>query len=89
MSNRSDTDYSGNAISNSSFSKIFGPGMRLGWMEAPAKVRDVILSSGLCASGGGFNHTASGLMTSVIELGLLQKLLKEARPIYRVSLTDW
>ncbi len=54
-------------------------------MEAPAKVQDIILSSGLCNSGGGFNHTASGLMTSVMELGLLQKMLKESRPVYRVS----
>ena len=55
-------------------------------MEAPARVRDTILSSGLCNSGGGFNHTASGLMTSVIELGLLQRMLKESRPDYRVSI---
>ncbi len=54
-------------------------------MEAPIKVRDTIVSSGLCNSGGGFNHTASGLMTSIIELGLLQKMLKESRPVYRVG----
>ena len=82
---RSDSDYCGNAVSNSSFSKIFGPGMRLGWMEAPAQVRDTITSSGMCASGGGFNHTASGIMTSVIELGLMDKMLAEARPFYKVT----
>ena len=81
---RTDPDYSGNAVSNASFSKIFGPGMRLGWMEAPAKVRNTILSSGLCNSGGGFNHTASGIMTSVLELRMIDKLLEEARPMYKV-----
>ena len=53
-------------------------------MEVPARVRDILLQSGLCKSGGGFNHTASGIMTSVIDLGLLQKMLKESRPMYRV-----
>ena len=81
---RTDPDYSGNAVSNGSFSKIFGPGLRLGWMEAPAKVRDIVLSSGLCTSGGGFNHTVSGIMTSVIEMGLMKKLLEEVRPVYKV-----
>lgn len=81
---RSDPDYVGTAISNGSFSKIFGPGMRLGWLEAPQKVRNIILSTGLAASGGSFNHTAAGIMASVIELGLLDNLLKEARPMYRV-----
>ena len=84
---RSDPDYSGNAVSNGTFSKIFGPGMRLGWMEAPARVRDTVLSSGLCNSGGGFNHTASGIMTSVIELGTIESLLEQARPMYQVCLT--
>ena len=78
-------DYSGNAVSNGSFSKIFGPGMRLGWMEAPSKVRDIILSSGLCNSGGGFNHTISGIMTSVIEMGLLKQLLEDAKTHFQVS----
>jgi DNA-binding transcriptional MocR family regulator len=82
--NRDDPDYCGSAVSNASFSKIFGPGMRLGWMEVPTKVRDIILSSGLCNSGGAFNHTASGIMSSVIQLGLLEKMLAEARPIYQV-----
>ena len=82
---RKDPDYRGNAISNASFSKIFGPGMRLGWMEAPDRVRKSLQGTGLCRSGGSFNHTISGLMTSVIELGLLQDLLKESRPIYKAS----
>jgi len=85
---RTDPDYSGNAVSNASFSKIFGPGTRLGWLEAPAKVRDALLSSGLCGGSGALNHTISGIMTSVMEMGLLKELLKEARPAYRVRQLD-
>ena len=40
---RKDQTYTGNIISNASFSKVFAPGLRLGWLEAPARVRDIIM----------------------------------------------
>ena len=86
---RSDADYQGNVVSNGTFSKIFGPGMRLGWMEVPARVRNSILSTGVAISGGGFNHCISGVMESVISLGLLTDMLKESRPLYRVGLLEY
>ena len=58
--------------------------MRLGWMEMPEKVKSSILGTGLAVSGGGFNHCISGVMESVISLGLLTEMLKESRPKYRV-----
>ena len=82
---RKDPDYRGNAISNASFSKIFGPGMRLGWMEAPERVQKSLQGTGTWRSSGSLNHTLSGLMTSVMEMGLLQNLVKESRLIYKVS----
>ena len=72
-------------VSNGTFSKIFAPGVRLGWMETPERVKNSILSTGFAPSGGGFNHCMSGIMESVISLGLLTELLKEARLHYQVS----
>ena len=43
-SSRNDSNYSGNVVSNATFAKLFGPGVRLGWLEAPPRVRDVVLS---------------------------------------------
>lgn len=53
-------------------------------MELPEKVRNSILGTGLATSGGGFNHCISGVMESIISLGLLSEMLKESRPLYRV-----
>ena len=75
-------------MSNGTFSKIFGPGMRLGWMEVPARVRFSILSTGVSISGGGFNHCISGIMESVISLGLLTQMLQESRPLYQVGCAE-
>ncbi len=38
---RSDPSYEGNIVSIGTFGKLFGPGIRLGWLEAPQKVRNV------------------------------------------------
>ena len=54
-------------------------------MEAPERLKGIVTSSGVAASGGGFNHCMSGIMNSVISLGLLKDLLLKARPQYRVS----
>jgi len=58
-----------------SFSKILGPGMRLGWIVCKnplllTKMRQ----SGVICSGGNFNFT-SAIIQSAIELGLQQKHL--------------
>jgi len=65
---------------------VFGPGMRLGWLEAPKRVSDTLLSSPNATSSGAFNHTASGIMTSIINLGLLQERIKLGRAAFSVSL---
>lgn len=37
-----DADYKGTVISNGSFSKIFAPGVRVGWIEAPEWATEVL-----------------------------------------------
>lgn len=37
-----DEDFKGNVISNGSFSKILGPGVRLGWLEMPKRTKTLI-----------------------------------------------
>jgi DNA-binding transcriptional MocR family regulator len=81
--NPNDSNYAGNVVSNATFSKLFGPGLRLGWLEAPPRVRDVVLSSGQVLSGGSLNHLTSGLMARVISQGLLQQHVQESRSLYK------
>ena len=74
----------GNVVSNCTFSKIFSPGMRLGWIEASYKVLYLLHTSGVATSGGGFNHLMSMIMNSVISLGYLDKIVEENRATVKV-----
>ena len=79
---KSDPGYSGNVISNGSFSKLLGPGLRIGWIEAPKRARSVLLKSGNLASGGSFNHYTSHIIAKALNMGLVKEHLIYARGVY-------
>ncbi|XP_070567619.1 2-aminoadipate transaminase-like [Ptychodera flava] len=80
---KSDPDYRGNVASVNSFSKIFAPGVRLGWYELPKRVHNIVRDSGLCQSSAGFNTFTSGIMATAINLGLVAENLRDLRRLYK------
>ncbi|GAB0089908.1 uncharacterized protein DMENIID0001_045340 [Sergentomyia squamirostris] len=70
-----DEDYKGHVISNGSFSKILSPGIRIGWMECPKRMVEIFRESGVIKSGGSVNNYTSGIVTSLLQLGLAKKQL--------------
>ena len=73
--NSSDTDSKGCCISVSSFTKIFAPGVRVGWIEAPSYIIERLTSYAYINSQGGVAPFMGRLMTHAIETGLLDRYL--------------
>nr|CAD7430154.1 unnamed protein product [Timema monikensis] len=72
----------GHVISNGTFSKIMAPGVRVGWLEVAPRLAlvlrnsyELFLRSGILKSGGAVNQYMSGVITSILELGLEDKHL--------------
>ena len=66
-------------LSLGSFSKICAPGLRLGWIHGAPALLDVLTSAGVVQSGGGLNPFASGVVRSLIDLGLADTVLDDLR----------
>ena len=82
-----DTSEDGCVISLGSFSKILGPGLRTGWLQARPPLIQRFATAGLTISGGGLNHFTSTLVHAVLEQGMLQDNIAILRSTYgeRVS----
>ncbi|XP_030371838.1 uncharacterized protein YER152C [Scaptodrosophila lebanonensis] len=80
---RTDTDFAGHVISNGSFSKILGPGVRLGWLEVPPRLKPILERSGIINSGGCFNNYTAGIIGSLFELGLAQSHISRLYEAYK------
>lgn len=80
-----DKDFKGNVISNGTFSKILSPGVRIGWMECAPRLVDAFRNSGVLKSGGAINNYTSGIVSSLIELGLAQKQLQKFLETYKAQ----
>ena len=58
------------------------PGLRLGWIQAKPTLFNKLKQSGLLLSGGGLNPFTSGIVQSVLELGLQHDHLERLRRVY-------
>lgn len=74
---------SARVLSLGSFSKITAPGLRLGWIQASPALIDTLIASGVIESGGGLNPFTSGVMQSMLDLGLADACLDRLRGVYR------
>jgi len=73
----------GCVISSGTFSKILAPGVRLGWLEAPVHLVKMLVNSGVLLSGGSQNNYVSGIVTSLMELGLVDQQVDMCIKVYR------
>lgn len=72
-------------FSVSSFSKLLGPGMRLGWIAAHEPYISRILDCGALQSGGGFNPMTSAVILELLEKGFLDEQVQCLRQEYQAS----
>lgn len=68
-------DRDGKVVSISSFSKILGPGLRLGWIQASHAMVDRFVTSALLSSGGGLNPIASAIVSEGLSSGFQREHL--------------
>ena len=72
-----------NALSVSSFTKIFGPGIRCGWIEGDSTHISNISKYGYIRSQGGCAPFVGNLMCAALELGISDKILQKLNVAYR------
>lgn len=74
----------GNTLSNCSFSKIIGPGLRVGWQESatPLLVKQ-LASIGAVRSGGTPAHLNSVIVGALIRTGMLESIIAKLNNTYR------
>lgn len=66
-----------------SFSKLIGPGLRLGWMAAHNPHMERMLNCGSLQSGGGFNPLTSAIVSEMITSGTVYDHVKRVREYYK------
>ncbi|KAG6997620.1 PLP-dependent transferase [Physcia stellaris] len=80
---RPDSDGFGNSVSNGSFSKIVGPGVRTGWAEGTKKLAYGLSQCGSSRSGGAPSQLTATFMSNLLESGELQHhIVRTLQPAY-------
>jgi DNA-binding transcriptional MocR family regulator len=72
-----------NVVRFGSFSKLVGPGLRLGWLLAAPEIVWRCAGSGLLDSGGGVSHYTAHVVAAFLELGLFDTHVEALRAAYR------
>lgn len=73
----------GGLLSLGSFSKILGPGLRLGWVQGSAGLLQRLSTCGFLDSGGGLAPFTSAIARTMLEAGTQQAHLELLRDTYR------
>ncbi|RWA08179.1 hypothetical protein EKO27_g6927 [Xylaria grammica] len=74
----------GYAVSNGSFSKMVGPGMRTGWLEGSRAFANGLAQTGSTKSGGSPSQWCAAILANMVESGALQDhLATTVRPALR------
>lgn len=80
---RSSTNVGGCCVSISSFTKIFCPGVRCGWIEAPPSIIAALQNYGYIQSQGGCVPFVGEMMRLVLESGLATQVLTKLQAVYQ------
>ncbi|GIZ46137.1 hypothetical protein CKM354_000927600 [Cercospora kikuchii] len=73
---REGADGFGNVMSNGTWSKLAGPGLRSGWAEATPKFAYGLSQAGCQRSGGSPSHLTSTYLTRLLQTGQIQNHIK-------------
>jgi 2-aminoadipate transaminase len=71
----------GKVISLGSFSKLFAPALRLGWIHAAPHLIDQIAKHGVLSSGGGVNPVMAEIILETLVDGSLSKNIETLRQV--------
>jgi DNA-binding transcriptional MocR family regulator len=74
---KNDSEGFGHAISNGSFSKLVGPGIRTGWVEATPKFVIGLGRTGATLSGGAPSQLSAAILGELLGTGELQAYVEE------------